>query len=226
MFSEGDFDLVLMDYHLPVVDGPEATRRIRKIESLDDRTWTPILATTAGGSDDQLADCLDAGMDGLIIKPFSLGAIATLMEEHLLASGKAFSPVPVAQLGQSSPVNEDVATFDEGAFRQILQASGSSEVLDEVLDMFYETTPKLVSRIHEAVARDDLEEVAAIAHRLRGSCSTLGGLAMARLCAELESHARAGQRKETTIRVAALDPHHSAFCAFLHRQTALLEVAP
>ena len=66
--APGAFDLILMDVMMPVMDGLEATRRIRKMEKEDAQT-IPILAMTAQASRDSEQQCLDAGMNGQLSKP-------------------------------------------------------------------------------------------------------------------------------------------------------------
>src|SRR5262249_47257887 len=63
------YDRVLMDQHIPGMDGIEATRRIRAIEAEQEAPRTPILALTANASAEDRDACLGAGMDGFLVKP-------------------------------------------------------------------------------------------------------------------------------------------------------------
>ncbi len=71
------FDVVLMDCQMPVMDGFEATRRIRKLEG--NKHQTPILALTANAFDDSRTDCLAAGMNDMLSKPFCREALLSLL---------------------------------------------------------------------------------------------------------------------------------------------------
>ncbi len=68
MLQVNDYDLILMDVQMPVMDGYEATRAIRALSSTKSRI--PILAMTANVMQSEVQQCLDAGMDGFVPKPF------------------------------------------------------------------------------------------------------------------------------------------------------------
>jgi signal transduction histidine kinase/ActR/RegA family two-component response regulator len=74
----GGFDLVLMDVHMPGMDGLEATRRIRALEGAGRRV--PIIALTADALGDQIEQCLAAGMDGHLTKPLDRAALLALVD--------------------------------------------------------------------------------------------------------------------------------------------------
>ncbi len=73
------FDHVLMDLHMPSMDGLEATRRIREIEAEEDIARTPIIALTANVSAKDREACLAAGMDGFVVKPLDRDRLATAL---------------------------------------------------------------------------------------------------------------------------------------------------
>src|SRR4051794_30220412 len=64
------FDLVLMDFHMPVMDGLQATRAIRAWEARTQRLPLPIVAITASAMPDERQACMAAGMDDVLVKPF------------------------------------------------------------------------------------------------------------------------------------------------------------
>ncbi|HEY1979707.1 MAG TPA: ATP-binding protein [Xanthobacteraceae bacterium] len=73
------FDRVLMDLHMPSMDGLEATRRIREIEAEEDSAPTPIIALTANVSAEDREACLAAGMDGFVVKPLDRDRLAATL---------------------------------------------------------------------------------------------------------------------------------------------------
>ena len=73
------FDRVLMDLHMPGMDGLEATRRIRAIEAEDETARTPIIALTANASAEDREESLAAGMDGFLVKPLDRERLAAAL---------------------------------------------------------------------------------------------------------------------------------------------------
>jgi signal transduction histidine kinase/CheY-like chemotaxis protein len=78
---DGRFDAVLMDWHMPVADGLESTRRIREWEQTARRPRIPIIAVTANAMDGDAARCLAAGMDGYISKPFAIAQLSSALRQ-------------------------------------------------------------------------------------------------------------------------------------------------
>ena len=74
------YDRVLMDVHMPGMDGFEATRHIRAIEAKAEIARTPIIALTANASIEDRDACLAAGMDGFLIKPLDRERLAAALE--------------------------------------------------------------------------------------------------------------------------------------------------
>jgi len=77
--AEGSFGAVLMDCQMPVMDGYEATRRLREVERLNGRARTPVIALTANAFSDDVQRCMAAGMDAHLSKPFKVQALQALL---------------------------------------------------------------------------------------------------------------------------------------------------
>jgi len=78
--ARADYDVVLMDCQMPVLDGFEATRRIRRLQGPKARTW--VVAVTAGVTPEEQAMCQAAGMDAFLAKPFTPAALYALLAER------------------------------------------------------------------------------------------------------------------------------------------------
>ena len=79
-WKSGDFDIVLMDIHMPVVDGVEAARMIRALEREEKRSRTPIIAVTANALAHQVEEYLAVGMDGHVAKPIEVSKLYEAIE--------------------------------------------------------------------------------------------------------------------------------------------------
>jgi signal transduction histidine kinase/CheY-like chemotaxis protein len=88
-FESGDWDLILMDVHMPVMDGLAATRAIRQIEGLSGRARTPIIALTANAMAHHRAEYAQCGMDAMVAKPVKLTELIAAMEEAMAGQSDA-----------------------------------------------------------------------------------------------------------------------------------------
>jgi signal transduction histidine kinase/DNA-binding response OmpR family regulator len=156
--EKSQIDLILMDCHMPVLDGFEATRRLReKGKSL------PVLAMTANAFDDDEQKCLASGMNDFISKPVDLQTLREKIAKHL-PKYRDFSSLPLNSLDSSVGV----------------------ESRRKVVRSFLSTTSVLKETISKAIQNKDLEELKRIAHRFKGASQTVGGNRLAEICKTLE----------------------------------------
>lgn len=80
--QNGDYLCVLMDIHMPEMDGIEATRHIRSLQSW--KSTTPIIAVTANVVEDVRQEALDAGMDEFLCKPVKYGELLDAIKRHII----------------------------------------------------------------------------------------------------------------------------------------------
>jgi len=95
-WDTGDFDVILMDIQMPVMDGISATREIRSREAVQGRTRTPIIALSANAMVHQIKDYVAAGMDGHVAKPIELPKLHAALETALTARMAAEAEAEVA----------------------------------------------------------------------------------------------------------------------------------
>ena len=89
----GEWDVILMDMQMPVMDGLTSTRRIREAEAAAGRARTPIVALTANAMSHQIQQCVAAGMDGHVAKPIEAGRLFEALETALAGAGRATAAV-------------------------------------------------------------------------------------------------------------------------------------
>ncbi len=135
------YDLVLMDVQMPVLDGLEATRLIRR-EARWDRL--PIIAMTAHAMNGDRERCLQSGMTGYISKPVQPAHLIATVERQLAAGDRPLAPVSTAT---STPLDRILAD-------RMMQ--GDSVMMNDMLRLFIQIAPERLDRIEAAAARGDL----------------------------------------------------------------------
>jgi signal transduction histidine kinase/HPt (histidine-containing phosphotransfer) domain-containing protein/ActR/RegA family two-component response regulator len=189
---DGDYDLVLMDVHMPRLDGLEATREIRRLQ--DSRGRIPIIALSASALPDETHACLDAGMDAYLAKPIDPVALARTLSSH--------APRPVVAAPAPGAAGDGVV--DEAYFAALAEAVGAvkfGEIIDGVAD---DVRPHR-ERFARACARGDLADARAAVHVLRGIAANLGLAALAGLTAAVEDALVAGDGDRAQALAAELD---------------------
>jgi CheY-like chemotaxis protein len=157
VFSDGAFDLILMDVQMPEMDGFQATRCIRELERTTGGR-VMIAAMTAHAMAGDRERCLAAGMDDYVSKP--------LRKEDLV---RVLDGVVSAEVGGA-----DAATSLHSRQELLSQCDGDEELMGELVAIFHDNTPRIVQAIGEAVDQRDGPALAAHTHRLLGSLAAFG----------------------------------------------------
>jgi signal transduction histidine kinase/CheY-like chemotaxis protein/HPt (histidine-containing phosphotransfer) domain-containing protein len=190
--ASGQYDAVLMDCQMPVMDGFEATKRIRRDER--DRDRIPIIALTASTLDSDRQACLAAGMDDHLAKPIRPGPLAHTLARFLQAGplpaqpGAQTQAPPAARHDAGNPLDPAIlATLRD------LARAGEPEPLRELHAIFQRDTPPRLAALRDAAAAGDLDALRRTAHTLKGSAASLGATDMAAACQNIEDRARDGE---------------------------------
>jgi signal transduction histidine kinase/CheY-like chemotaxis protein/HPt (histidine-containing phosphotransfer) domain-containing protein len=174
------YDAVLMDCQMPVMDGFEASREIRREQQGTDR-HTPIIAITASAMTNDQTKCLEAGMDAYLRKPVMADDLATVVERWTgLRTRAHLAPLSVL----SSRVLD---TSCIAGLRQL----GAGE-FGKLAHLFLSDGAARVTALHAAAADGDGSAMAKLAHSFKGSAATFGATVLARRCDELQVLASSG----------------------------------
>ena len=181
--NDAEFDLVLMDVHLPEMAGLEATRLIRERELATGRHVT-ILAITADSCAGERERCIEAGMDGHVSKPIR----RTEFNEAVAALS---APVACAEADSRDAAAGDMDTSIAIDWPAAIEAAGGdAEVLRLVVRAFLGEAQELIDRLVAAVASENHEQVALAAHTIRGSMRLYEIPAVSGLASQLEGMGR------------------------------------
>ena len=206
-FAVNPYDLVFMDWQMPVIDGIEATRRIRDLEA--QRTnggmpRTPVVALTAHALKGDREKCLAAGMDDYMAKPFTRKVLGELLRKWTNRDGRKGKRVdrPSAS-GPSMGAAEALQQSVLDDLREV-EKEGVPGLLSSLIDTYLSDSPKLLNRLMSAASDKDAEELNRAAHSFKSSSATLGAMNLSGLCAALEAKAREGEIADAASRVAAI----------------------
>lgn len=199
----GRFALVITDCHMPEMDGYELSQAIRKAETEEQRSHTPIVAWTANALAEEAEHCRLAGMDELLVKPTNMEQLKKLLSRWLgISESGSSSSERIGERGDQ-PIDYDelVKVVPDGAEHpRILQEFESHMRAD-------------FARLSGQLEQDDRAGVEQTAHRMKGSGRMVGARAMADACADIEQAARTG--KDAREAVAKLQSALEQFEAYM-----------
>jgi two-component system, sensor histidine kinase and response regulator len=174
------YDAVLMDVHMPGLDGYATTAEIRQREGDTKHTW--IIAMTANALPMDRAKCLAAGMDDYLPKPVSAAALAQVLARCPLNSEPAIHSVDLTGLFES----------------------GIGDMIPQIIEAFVETSSETLKKGKQALAEQDADALFQSAHSLKGSAANLGANRVVDLCGQLEG-CRSGSLETAPALLASIE---------------------
>ena len=215
--DRAEFSAVLMDCQMPDMDGFTATAEIRRREVKSGLPHTPVIAMTAGASQGDQERCLAAGMDDYLAKPVTSRDVKAKLDQWVHAGTSTgrqrdHDASPIAATGPG--------VLDDSILDDLRGLSDDGAIFVQVVEVFEATRLARFAALAAAVADADGARVRKLAHSLRGEASTLGAVALAARCAELEELSHAGRSDRAPELLAAIEVELARAAEALHGAVA------
>lgn len=203
LLNKEHFDLILMDLHMPEMDGYTATSVIRKMDDQEKRT-TPIIALTAAAIKGEKEKCIAAGMDDYISKPFETQDLIDMIYKHIgghnAPAGTAGNTATDNQTENGAPAT-DFKFIDPTHLDSV--TDGDEKFKQELISVFVQQMPTLLVGLEKALQEKDYKQLSAIAHKTKSSVALMGIESLRADMAELEQKAKVGEDEECYKRIVA-----------------------
>lgn len=167
-------DLVLMDCHMPRMSGCDAARFLR-----DAGVDVPIIAATADLTAENRKAVADAGMQGLLAKPYNLDTLVPALAPWLSVSGSELKPRPVQE---QKP--QECSVFDRQALLDAV--GGDPDIVDLLVETLLDSLDPLLQDINDAADRGDATSFRRAGHALKGAAGSVQALALQQIALEVE----------------------------------------
>jgi CheY-like chemotaxis protein len=201
------YDLILMDIQMPVMDGYKATREIRKLETHHSTTQPlnhlPIIAMTAHALKGDREKCLEAGMDDYISKPLRRKEFLAMVDKWTKTIDNCRltidnSGIRTSNLQATTTVNRQSSIVNSQSQspmdfdKAIEEFEGDKEFLMEVLEGFLENVRAQIGTIQQAISDGDAEVVRRESHAIKGGAANLTADVLSGMASELEKIGKSG----------------------------------
>jgi signal transduction histidine kinase/CheY-like chemotaxis protein/HPt (histidine-containing phosphotransfer) domain-containing protein len=213
------FDLVLMDWQMPDMDGLDVTRRLRHGAAGRAGEVVPIVALTANAFAEDRAICLTAGMNDYLTKPVVAEMLYTVVERWTTGVAQEAIALP--------PAPSALPAFDPTVLAALPMVADGSEpdYVEKVLDLYLNGTPRALATIDDAASQGDARTLLFWAHKLKSSSASVGALALAKTAERQESQLRAGHLPEPEWPRHLREQYSQFECALAHHRQVKGRVA-
>ncbi|WP_022942128.1 response regulator [Psychromonas hadalis] len=211
------YQLIYMDCQMPIMDGYQTTQCIRQGDAGEQYKTMPIIAMTANAMEGERNKCLQAGMDDYISKPIDPQILESKLYQWLNIKTET-------TVNHSALINSKLPVESEGSLLTWHQESALQRLVNKqsllisLIKTFIEEIPQKIVQLECAIKEQNREEVALLAHTIKGASANLSALKLAHYCFELEKCAKAEQNY-----LSAFDPLYSSYMALIDEFNAYID---
>ncbi len=197
IFRERSVDLILMDCQMPVMDGFDATLKIRELEAAQDKDRTPIMALTAAARDQEYRRALDSGMDEFMTKPFEIDELTNRISSLI---GMRLRSSSIEESGGTSTIDSESGTESElsvlnptalNNIKAINPAKGDA-LVEKVIATFLSQVPAQLQTIQDLVDTTDHNALRQAVHAFKSMAANIGADQLAHFLGSIEQAAKTG----------------------------------
>jgi len=171
-----DYDILFMDCHMPLIDGFQATKRIRQSPGKED---LPIVALTASVAEEDRVRCLDAGMNDVVCKPVRTSMLAKALERWVPLSGAR----PIKSVSTLPPP----PALDLAMVGQLVSLDGEDdEFIEDVLLGYVDQLRACVTQMRAGFDDGDMDAARHSAHTVKGASKQIGATRVGELLGSIE----------------------------------------
>jgi len=192
------FDVILMDVHMPVMGGEEATQKIRAQEKF---ATLPIIALSAGVTRDERKKCLAIGMNDFVSKPIVPEELVTALLHWVKPRPRQTTPKNVLPVKSNDEL--DVPGFDLSNLLKMM--NNNHKVVKKLLLKFKEGQADTLTILDKQLADGDYQQARFTVHTIKGVCGNLGAMALFEIAGKLENECDAKAVEESTLQVFRLE---------------------
>lgn len=199
-FQSKKYDLIFMDCQMPILDGYEATRKIREIEKKLDIPSIPIIALTAGLGKQDKERCKSAGMNRYVTKPFSISdirdTIKLYFDSKTITGKETFSHSNIQTKNQTDSANSfrKSEIFNLSAIENIREVENQTgkSILPSIFEGFINQMIEKLTEIENNRRSGDGESLYRTAHAIKSMSANIGAEKVRSISAEIEVNGRSG----------------------------------
>ena len=205
LLAKHHYDLVLMDCRMPVMDGFEATQKLRQQTSYKQ---LPVIALTANVSQADKQHCLDAGMNDFLGKPFKVDDITLMLQKYLSHTNIEVSTVNTPD----EPVSQNNAV-DQQQLASLKKNMG--DFFKELIPGYIQDMETKIEKINQCLEEKNIKELHLLAHSIKGSSSNIGAMPLSHIASTMESYAQNEQANELVDVIVELKSEYERVKSFL-----------
>jgi len=217
--SVNNHDLVFMDCQMPVLDGYQATAKIRTEQSGIINSAIPIIAMTANAMAGDEQKCLDSGMDDYLSKPIEPEKVIAMLKKWLPkkdhVENKLANEKGKTITTQENTIDEHVIFDHDDMAKRLMN---DPELMKSVAEIFCQDIVEQINELKISIKDNDVVQAAAIMHQIKGASANVGGKALSALALEMELAGKAGNIDVIQASIEQLEHNFNALNLAMEQQ--------